>query len=101
MSNDKKELQEPLEEWNGLVTRQGLKINLEKTAVLHIGHQREELDIERERKKLTQLDSFVYLRWAVSGDGKAEREVRRRVQPGANEWSAVEGVMGTGGSPKD
>ena len=29
----------------------------------------------------------------MSGDGKTEREVRRRVQAGANAWRSVEGVM--------
>ena len=82
-----------MEEWNGLFTKHGLKLNLEKTEVLHTGHQREELDIELEGKKLTQRDSFVYLGGAVCGDGKTEREVRRRTQAGANAWRAVEGVM--------
>ena len=45
-----------------------------KTEVLHIGHQREELDIELEGKILNQRDSFVYLGGAVCGDGKTERE---------------------------
>ena len=61
--------------------------------MLHIGLQREELDIELEGKKLTHGDSFVYLGGAVCGDGKTEREVCRRVQAGANAWRAVEGVM--------
>ena len=74
VANGKQELQETLEEWNGLFARHGLKINVEKTEVLHICHQREELDIELESKKLTQGDSFVYLGGAVCGDGKAERE---------------------------
>ena len=56
VANDKQELHESLEAWNGLFTRHGLKINLETTEVLHIGHQREELDIEG--KKLTQRDLF-------------------------------------------
>ena len=85
--------QETLGEWNGLFTRHGLKINVEKTEVLHICLQREELDIELEGKKLTQGDSFVYLGGAVCGDGKTEKEVRRRVQAGAIAWKAVEGVM--------
>ena len=76
-----------------MFTRHGLKLNLEKTEVLYIGHQREELDIEQEGKKLTQLDSFVYQGGAVCGDGKTEREVHRRVQAGANAWRAVEGLM--------
>ena len=83
--------QETLEEWNGLFTRHALKINVEKMEVLHIGHQREELDIELDGKKLTQGDSFVYLGGAVGGDGKTDREVRRRAQAGANAWRAAEG----------
>ena len=47
--------------------------------MLHIGHQREELDIELEGKILNQRDSFVYLDGAVCGDGKTERDIRRRV----------------------
>ena len=54
VANDKQELQETLEEWNRLFTRHRLKINLAKAEVLHIGHQRDELDIELEGKKLTQ-----------------------------------------------
>ena len=91
VANGKQELQETMEEWNGLFTKHGLKLNLERTEVLHIGHQREELHIELEGKKLTQRDSFVYLGGVVCGDGKTEREVRRRVLAGANAWRAVEG----------
>ena len=93
VTNGKQELQETMEEWNGLFIKHGLKLNLEKTEVLHIGHQREELDIELDGKILNQRDSVVYLGGAVCGDGKTEREVRRRVQAGANAWRAVEGVM--------
>ena len=70
----KQELLETLDEWNGLFTRYGLKINLEKTGVMHIGQQREELDIELDGKKLTQGDSFVYLGGAVCRGGETERE---------------------------
>ena len=41
----------------------------------------------------TSGESFVCLGGAVCGDGKTEREVRRRAQAGANVWRAVEGVM--------
>ena len=60
-------------EWSGMFTRHGLNFNPEKTEVLYIDHQREELDIELEGKKLTQEDSFVYLGRVVCGDGKTER----------------------------
>ena len=68
VANGKQELQETLEDWNGLFTRHGL----------HIGHQREELYIELyielEGKKLTQRDSFVYLRGAVCAETGRRRE---------------------------
>ena len=35
VANGKQELQETLDEWNGLLTRHGLNINPEKTEVLH------------------------------------------------------------------
>ena len=38
VANGKQELQEILEVWNGLFTRHGLKLDLEKTEVLHTGH---------------------------------------------------------------
>ena len=89
----KHELQDTMEEWNCLFTRHRLKFNLEKTEVLHIGHHREELDIELEGNKLTQRDSSVYLGETVCGDGKTKKEVRRRAQARANAWRSVEGVM--------
>ena len=46
----KPDLHETIVEWNGLFIKHGLKLNLEKIEVLHIGHQREELDIELEGK---------------------------------------------------
>ena len=52
--NGKQELQETLGGVERAVYQTRAKNNLEKTEVLHIGHQREELDIELEGKKLTQ-----------------------------------------------
>ena len=46
VANGKQELEETMEEWNRLFTRHGLKINPQKTEVMHIDHQSEELDIE-------------------------------------------------------
>ena len=80
VANGKQELQDTLEEWSGLFTRHGLKINQEKTEALHLGHPREKLDIALERKNLTQGNSFVYLGGEVWGDGKTEKERKRYVE---------------------
>ena len=57
-----------------LFTRHGLKINLEKTEVLHISHRRDELAIKLEGKKLTQGDSFAYLVGTVCDRGTGEEQ---------------------------
>ena len=62
VANGKRALQDTLDESNGLFTRHRLKINLEKTEALHIGHQREDMDIELEGKNLTQRGQCVETR---------------------------------------
>ena len=80
VANVKQELQETLEEWNGLFPRHGLKINLEKAEVLHISHQREELDIELEGNKLTHSNKGCkcakttgYMKNSKSNEGRKEK----------------------------
>ena len=71
VANGKHELQETLEEWNGLFTSHGLKTNLEKTEVLYIGHQREELDIELEgRNGVTGTVSCTTRGMRIREDGE-------------------------------
>ena len=86
IAESKQELQEVLEEWKGVFEKHGLRISLEKTEVMWIGHQREELNIK-------QVDGFVYLGGMVTEDGHSAAEVRRWTQAGANAWRKVEGVM--------
>ena len=68
-------------------------MNLEKTEVMWVGHQREreESNIRLDGKEITQVDGFVYLGEMVMEDRHSE--VRCRIQTGANAWRKVEGVM--------
>ena len=93
VTNGKQELQETMEEWNGVFYQTRAETGpREDGSAAHrppegrAGHRAGKTDTE-------STDSFVYLGGAVCGDGKTEREVRRRVQAGANAWRAVEGVM--------
>ena len=83
MANGKQELHETLEEWNGLFTRHGLKINVEKTEVLHIGLQREELDIELEGE---ETDSGRQFRVSRRGSVR-RREDEERGTSKSTGWS--------------
>ena len=71
-------------------------MNLDKTEVMWVGglgKQIEELNIMLEGKDIKQVKNFVYLGGNISENGRADVEVRRRIQAGANSWRNVEGVM--------
>ena len=93
IAESKQDLQEVLEEWKGVFEKHGLRMSLEKTEVMWVGHQREELNIRLDGKEIKQVDGFVYLGGMVMEDGHSAAEVRRRTQAGANAWRKVEGVM--------
>ena len=87
------ELQGALEEWNDIFKKHGLHMNLDKTEVMWVGKQREELNIRLEEKYIKQVKNCVYLGGNISENGRVGVEVRRRIQAGANAWRNVEGVM--------
>ena len=71
----------------------GLKMNLDKTKVMWVGKQREELNIRLEGKDNKQVNNSMFLGGNIYENGRVEVEVRRRIQAGANAWRNVEGVM--------
>ena len=89
----KQDLQEVLEELTGVFDKHGLRMSLEKTEVMWIGHQREELNIRLDGKEIKQVDGFVKFGGMVREDGHSAAEVRRRTQAGANAWRKAQGVM--------
>ena len=94
IAESKQDLQEVLEECKGVFEKHGLRMSLEKTEVMWVGHQREELNIRLDGKEIKQVDGLiVYLGGIVTEDGHSAAEVRRRTQAGANAWIKVEGVM--------
>ena len=80
IAESKQELQEVLEEWKRVFKKHGLRMKLEKTYVMWLGHQREELNIRLGGKEIRQVDGF------------SEVEVLRQIQAGANAWRKVQGV---------
>ena len=87
------EWQGALEDWNDMFKKHGLKMNLDKTEVMWVGKQREELNISLEEKDMKQVTNVVYLGGNISENGRVDVEVRRRIQAGANAWRNVEGIM--------
>ncbi|KAI0227180.1 Solute carrier family 23 member 2 [Lamellibrachia satsuma] len=76
-------------EWKGVFEKHGLRMSLEETEVMWVGHQREELNIRLDDKEIKQVDGFVYLGGMVTEDGHSAAEVRLQTQAGANTWIKV------------
>ena len=79
LEESKQELQEVLVEWKRVFKKHELRMSLEKTDVMWIGHQREELNTRLDGKEIKQVDGFVYLGGMVTEDGHSEVEVRRQI----------------------
>ena len=86
-------LESLLGEWKEEFERHGLRISVEKTEVMWIGEQHEDMEINLGGTRLKQVSSFTYLGGTVSENGSTDGELSRRVQSGANAWRKVEGVM--------
>ncbi|KAI0227441.1 hypothetical protein LSAT2_022121 [Lamellibrachia satsuma] len=86
---ESKQDQQVLDEWKGVFEKHGLRMSLEKTEVMWVGQQREELNIRLDGKEIKQVDGFVYLGGKVTEDGHSAAEVRRRTQAGANAWRKI------------
>ena len=91
VAENREELQGVLKECNDMFKKHGLKMNLDKTEVMWVGKQRQELNIRLEEKDIKQVKNFVYLGGNISENGRVDVEDRRRIQAGANAWRNVEG----------
>ena len=92
IAESKQELQDVLEEWKGVFKKHGLRMTQEKTELMWVGHQREELNIRLGGTEIKQVDGFVYIGGMIMEDGHSEVEVRCRIQAGVNAWRKI-GVM--------
>jgi hypothetical protein len=59
--------------------RFGLNINTEKTKVMSIGKEHEDLQITVGGNQLEQVPEFVYLGAVISEDGSCEADIKRRI----------------------
>ena len=59
--------------------RFGLSINTEKTKVMSLGKEHEELKITAQGKELEQVGTFTYLGAAIAEDGSCEADIKKRI----------------------
>ena len=69
--------------------RFGLNINTEKTKVMSIGKEHEEVKITVGGNQLEQVPEFVYLGAVISEDGSCEADIKRRIGLAAGTFGSL------------
>ena len=59
--------------------KMGMKINLEKTEVQHIGRSTKQMVVKINGQLLKQVSDFVYLGGNISSDGTLDKDIGRRI----------------------
>ena len=89
----REEVEQRLESWMYGLERSGMKVNRSKTEYLSINGGNKEETVKMEDTKVPRIKKFKYLGSTVQESGSCEREVKKRVQAGWNEWRKVLGVI--------
>ena len=73
------DLQNSLEDWNGILTNNGMKISKEKSEVMLLSRMHEEVEISLEGHILHQCRSFKYLGIMISDTNDPQLEITNRI----------------------
>ena len=80
MAKNEKDLQQNINTWNTVLEEYGMKINKDKTKVMMIGEEQEELNIDIEKTKIEQVKTFQYLGVTIDEKGKQDVEINSRIE---------------------
>ena len=89
----REEMGRRLECWRHALERRGMKVGRSKTEYLYINGGNDKETVKMEDTKVPRVKEFKYLGPTVQESVSCEREVKKRVQAGWNEWRKVSGVI--------
>ena len=89
----REEVERRLESWKYALERRGMKVSRSKTDYLCINGGNDDETVKIEDAKVPRVKEFKYLGSTVQESGDCEREIKKRVQAGWNEWKRVSGVI--------
>ena len=79
LAEEEDDLQETVNQIAQESSRMGLRINVEKTEVQHVGKSSKVININIDDKPLKQVENFIYLGGNMSEDASVEQDVRRMI----------------------
>ena len=89
----RKEVEQRLESWRYALKRRGMKVSRSKTEYLCINGGNDDETVKMEDTKVPRVKEFKYLGSIVEESGSCEREVKRRVHAGWNEYRKASGLI--------
>ena len=89
----REEVERRLESWKYALERRGMKVNRSKTKYFCINKGNDEETVKMEDTKVPRVKEFKYLGSTVQESGGCNREVKKRMQAGWNEWRKISGVI--------
>lgn len=84
-------LQGALGLWEKELNSRGMKINVKKTKVMHIGPTYKAINIILNREQVEQVSKFKYLGVQIDREGKMEDEIQERIQSATNLFHGLSG----------
>ena len=89
----KEEVDQRLESWRYAFEKIGMKVSRSKTKYLCINGGNDNETVKIEDTEVPRIKEFKYLGSTVQESSSCEREVKKRVQAGWNEWRKVSEVI--------
>ena len=79
IANTSEDLQNYMEQWNAILTTNGMKISKEKTEVMKLSRRHDEVNIMLDGQTLHQCRNFKYLGVTVSDNNDHQVEITQRI----------------------
>ena len=89
----REEVERRLKCWRYALERRRMEVSRSKTKYLCINGGNDDETVKMDDTKVARVKEFKYLGSIMQESGSCEREVKKRVQPGWNEWRRVSGVI--------
>ena len=89
----KEDLQKAVKEWATTLENMSMKVNINKSKVMKVGKEPEEVTISWRGETLEQVSTYEYLGVTISDDGKYECEINNRITKANNVYYSINNTI--------
>lgn len=89
MARSECDLQKNLVFWDEALVKYGMKINSNKTKVMMVARETEEIDIKLREEKIQQVTQYKYLGVTIENSGRQETDIEERIDKTVKTYHAI------------